>query len=140
MAIFCVFCLNLRVFSVWILFSKNFVRVKKMTNIRYGSYQWFTTSTCKGARTISNLPRSVTGIKNTIHWRSNCAITYSHCSRCLIKKLQFQLPVTQSTILLFNSLSKFELLSLFLADIADLNIWHLKDSRSSVNCSIEENR
>ena len=35
MAIYCVFCRNLRVFSPKILFSKNFDRVKKMTNMRY---------------------------------------------------------------------------------------------------------
>ena len=35
LAIFCVFCRNLRVFSVKILFSKNFACVKKMTNMRY---------------------------------------------------------------------------------------------------------
>ena len=38
MAINCVFCRNLRVSSVSILFSKNFASVKKMTNIRYDLY------------------------------------------------------------------------------------------------------
>ena len=40
MAIYCVFCRNLRVFSVYILFSKNFARVKKWQISGMIWYSW----------------------------------------------------------------------------------------------------